>query len=239
LGQEPASKKDWCADGYCTAIQDQGQCGSCWAFSTVEQVESEAIKAGIKDASGKPYTLSPQELVSCDHEGDMGCGGGLPIHAMKWLEKKGLEQEKDYPYKSGRMGKDYKCHHLKKSKEEVKVTSFSQIASGADDEDKLKDHVLKRGPVSVGVDANAKWQMYKGGVLQAEDCMGPLDHAVQVVGWDDDAGEIKVRNSWAAIWGEDGYIRLKAGTNTCGVANMAVVASVAKVHAGGDDTIDV
>lgn len=228
--------KDWSAEGYTTPIKDQGQCGSCWAFSTTEQVESMAIKEGITDDDGSDYVLAPQELVSCDHNGDMGCQGGLPLNAMKWLETKPLEQESDYPYFSGITGTSGRCK-LKKSKGVMEVTSFKQISSGASTEETLHEYLLTEGPASVGVDANNQWQTYIGGVMHASQCMGRMDHAVQAVGINTDAAVpyIKVRNSWAASWGENGYIRLKAGTNTCGIANMAVTADVKKV--GEDITV--
>jgi C1A family cysteine protease len=229
--------KDWSADGMTTAIKDQGQCGSCWAFSTTEQVESMAIKAGITDDMGENYVLGPQELVSCDHNGDMGCNGGLPLNALKWLETKPLEQESDYPYRSGLTGASGKCR-MKQSKGVMEVTSFKQISASGADEDDLQQYLLNEGPASVGVDANNQWQTYIGGVMHAYQCMGRMDHAVQAVGIDLDAATpyIKVRNSWADSWGEEGFIRLKAGTNTCGVANMAVTADVQKV---GGNTINV
>merc|ERR1719277_1209558 len=179
-GSKAEGSKDWSQEGRTTAVKDQGQCGSCWAFSTTEQVESEAIKQGITDDMGQPYILSPQELVSCDHNGDMGCQGGLPSNALDWLEKRALEQESDYPYMSGITGMSGTCK-MSKSAGVIEVDSFTQVSSGAEDEDDLKDFVLTEGPVSIGVDANSKWQLYTGGVLHAKDCDGELDHAVQVV----------------------------------------------------------
>jgi len=224
--------KDWAADGMTTAVKDQGQCGSCWAFSTVEQVESMALIQGIRDDDGSKLVLAPQELVSCDHNGDEGCNGGLPSNALEWLEKHPLEREADYPYMSGMTQHTGKCHKHE-SEGVVDVTSFKQISDGAEAEDDLHDYILNEGPASVGVDANSAWQTYVGGVLHAYQCDGQLDHAVQAVGINKEAltPYIKVRNSWADDWGEHGYIRLKAGTNTCGIANMAVTADVEKVDA--------
>lgn len=232
--------KDWSAEGYTTDIKDQGNCGSCWAFSTAEQVESRAIQQGISDPYGENYVLAPQELVSCDNNGDMGCNGGLPTNALEWLENKPLEQEIDYPYTSGFSGRSGKCK-LKKSKGVIEVTSFKQVSDGAEAEDKFTDYLLTEGPLSVGVDANSHWQLYTGGVMPARKCMGQLDHAVQAVGIDTEAEKpyIKVRNSWGSDWGEDGYIRLAQGTNTCGIANMAVTADVKDVSDGKEREISV
>lgn len=226
-GAGASGSKDWVQEGMTTAVKDQGQCGSCWAFSTTEQVESMAIKAGITDPDGDNYVLGPQELVSCDHNGDMGCNGGLPLNALKWLEKRGLEQESDYPYMSGFTGQSGTCS-MTKSDQVIEVSSFKRVSSGADSESDLVDYLLNEGPVSVGVDANGAWQTYQGGVMTPDLCEGQLDHAVQAVGVDTESFEpyIKVRNSWGPDWGEDGFIRLAQGSNTCGVANMGVTADV-------------
>jgi cathepsin L len=69
---------NWCTSGACNPIQDQGQCGSCWAFSAVAAMES-----AHKIFNGSLYKLSEQNLVSCSSlQGNLGCNGGM--YARAW-----------------------------------------------------------------------------------------------------------------------------------------------------------
>lgn len=203
-----ADAVDWRTKDMVTKVKDQGNCGSCWAFSTVEAVESYAALSGKYPLQD----LSVQQLVSCDKGADGGCDGGDTITAYKYIIKAGgLEGQADYPYTSGN-GKNGKCKFDKKDIK-VTITGHKKLAKT---EAALKQG-LNDGPVSICV-ATGKWQNYKSGVLAT--CPGQIDHCVQAVGYDDTASTPYwlVRNSWAADWGEDGYIRLEQGKDLCKVA---------------------
>ena len=92
----PASA-NWTAKGAVTPVKDQGQCGSCWSFSTTGALE------GAWQIAGNPLqSLSEQTLVSCDRGDDnLGCGGGFPYEAMEWVRTNGIDTEESYPYASG------------------------------------------------------------------------------------------------------------------------------------------
>lgn len=72
-----------------TAVKNQGSCGSCWAFSATETIESREFLLAKNDLK----TLAPQLLVSCENQKnggkDMGCNGGLMENAFDWLSKSG------------------------------------------------------------------------------------------------------------------------------------------------------
>lgn len=207
---------DWTGK-YTTPVKDQGYCGSCWAFSATEQIESDAIRtAGFTTAN----LLSPQQITSCDST-SQGCNGGWTERAYDYVKKAGgLETNADYPYTSYQ-GTTGTCKATA-SKYVVTVNSYTTIKG----ESAMASYVQATGPLSVCVDAS-KWNSYRGGIVTS--CGNRVDHCVQAVGVDASTGGYwKVRNSWGTSWGESGYIRLAYGKNTCAITNDPTYASVSK-----------
>jgi len=207
---------DWTSK-YNTPVKNQGYCGSCWAFSAGEQIESD-----YKREYGVTQVLSMQQLTSCTG-GGTGCNGGWTESAFTYA-KRGLETESDYPYTSGAAGVTGTCK-ASSSKYVVKVTSYHTVSSSSAGESKMASYVGSTGPLSVCVDANS-WSSYRSGVMSR--CGKSVDHCVQAVGINTAAGYWKVRNSWGTSWGESGFIRLSYGSNTCAIASDANYASTAK-----------
>jgi cathepsin F len=203
------SSIDWRDLGGVTPVKDQGQCGSCWAFSATQ-----AIETGYFKSNGSLKILAPQQIVSCDNS-DYGCMGGNTEPAYEYVEQAGgLEEEADYPYKSGMSGEDGRCK-ADRSEFAVAVSGYHTVSSdGLNEDDMYRE--IQETPMSICVDAES-WQLYMGGVVDSSTCGTQLDHCVMVVGLK--AGKYwTVKNSWAADWGEDGYIRVATGENACGVA---------------------
>jgi hypothetical protein len=194
---------DWTGT-YTTPVKDQGYCGSCWAFSVTEQLESDAMRQLDTD-----YILAPQQLVSCDTS-DSGCNGGWPTTGYEYIESAGgMVQESDYPYTSGTTAQTGSCTGDLSDK--VLTVSNYYTLSG---ESSMAAHMTATGPIAIAVDASA-WSSYTGGIMSS--CGTSIDHAVQAVGVDT-SSYWKVRNSWGSSWGESGYIRLAYGANTCDLA---------------------
>ena len=218
----PADEVDWTTKNAVTPVKNQQRCGSCWAFSTTGSVEG-----AYAIASGTLTSLSEQDLVSCDHNGDQGCNGGLMDNAFKWIESNGLCTEDDYPYTSG-SGITGTCKTT--CKPAVTITGFTDVPQ--QDETALQS-ALAQQPVSVAIEADkSAFQLYKSGVLDSASCGTKLDHGVLAVGYGTDSASgqdyWKVKNSWGATWGESGYIRMVRGKNMCGIAMSASYPTGAK-----------
>jgi len=215
LTQLKGKSVDWRTTGAVSPVKDQGQCGSCWAFSATEAVET-----GYFFNTGNQVVLSPQQTVSCSTS-DYGCQGGWTLEAYKYMEAAGgLEPESDYPYVSGGTGRGGTCK-ADKSEFTVKVLDPTVISQDASTEDAMLKEI-HGSPMSICVDASS-WQWYTGGVVDSSTCGTNVDHCVQVVGYESGHNAWIVRNSWNTNWGEEGYIRVKAGENACAVASMATV----------------
>ena len=119
-----ADSVDWVTAGCVNAIQNQGSCGSCWAFSTVASMEGAHC---VKDGVSSLVKLSEQEVVDCDtKDGNQGCNGGDMATAMKWTESNELALESDYSYK----GKDGTCKESSVTGV-VGCTSYVNVAAGS------------------------------------------------------------------------------------------------------------
>ncbi|KAG5884611.1 hypothetical protein JTB14_023810 [Gonioctena quinquepunctata] len=205
---------DWRKKNAVSEVKDQGQCGSCWAFSAIGNIEGQyAIKYK------KLQQFSEQELVDCDKL-DEGCNGGLMDNAYSTIERiGGLESETDYPYKA----EDEKCL-FKKSKVKVQLSGAVNISH---DETDMAKWLVQNGPIAIALNANAM-QFYMGGVSHPWKFLcspASLDHGVLIVGYGvDNFPKFNktlpywiVKNSWGKSWGEQGYYRVYRGDGTCGL----------------------
>jgi len=219
-----ATNVDWRTKGMVTPVKDQAQCGSCWAFSATEEIESAWLMAG-----NKQQILAPQQIVSCDKTDD-GCDGGDTPTAYKYVKKAGgMVSAKTYPYSSGK-GKTGRCKKQDLSPIAVKISGFSYATTpkraqveAKPSEDQMATAMASKGPVSVCVDAES-WQNYKKGVV-TRSCKKELDHCVQAVGYNKEGAKPYwiVRNSWNTDWGIDGYIYVGMGGDYCGIADEATI----------------
>jgi len=203
--------------GWMVPIQNQGQCGSCWAFSTAGAIEAHWAITGHGIVK-----VSEQQIVDCVTSAS-GCGGGWPASAINWVRDHGWASSGgSYPYTSGSNGQAGWCHDAADSGARVYTGA---ISAGSN----LKYAIDTQGPLSVAVDAS-RWGSYGGGVFSCPGQSPGINHAVVVVGYGSDGVQEYwlIRNSWDTWWGEQGYMRLKADGGygqDCGVTMYAYYAS--------------
>ncbi|XP_060915571.1 procathepsin L-like [Labrus mixtus] len=208
---------DWRKSGLVSPVQNQGMCGSCWAFSSVGALEGQ-----MKKQTGVLVPLSPQNLVDCSFiDGNRGCRGGFISKAFGYIiRNQGIDSENFYPYEH----QNGKCRYSVTGKAGY-CSDFHILPHG--DEKTLKAVVASVGPVSVAVNAMLKsFHLYRGGLYNVPSCNPRLtNHAVLVVGYGTDGGQDfwLVKNSWGTTWGEEGFIRIARNKkNLCGIASFAV-----------------
>ena len=217
---------DWRDKNVVSAVKDQGSCGSCWAFSTVANLEGlYALKKGVIK------TFSEQYLVDCDTE-DEGCNGGLMELAFDWLANNdgGIMYESDYPYAN----KQQTCKQDKSKFADMKVTGYVKLGEGTDtfspvDEGEMKEFLYQNGPLAVALNATPL-QLYMGGIVDYASWLcgtSGINHAVTIVGYGTGSKDYWiVKNSWGKSWGESGYFRIARGKATCGINYYVTTATV-------------
>ncbi|KAJ4955898.1 hypothetical protein NE237_012681 [Protea cynaroides] len=209
----PASM-DWREKGAVTDIKNQGECGCCWAFTTVAAVE------GITQLkTGQLVSLSEQELVDCVST-NSGCNGGWMDNAFQFIKQnQGLSTESNYPYE-GMDGKP--CNEEKAANREAMITGYEDVPSR--NEQALLMAVANQ-PVSITIDGSGDpFRFYSSGIFTG-DCETNPTHAVTLIGYGVNEEGIKywlVKNSWGTDWGEDGYMKIQrdvdAKEGLCGLA---------------------
>jgi len=203
------SRFDWRELGGCTPIKNQDGCGSCWAFGTVAPLECNIL---IRDH--KEVDLSEQWLVSCNTNG-WGCNGGWFAHdfhqwKMDRFNGTGAVLEQDFPY----VARDVSCAGPYRHPYRIDSWRYIGFSQGVPSPESIKQAIMAYGPVSVACAVTEAFGAYSGGVFNADDPHASINHAVALVGWDDNQGEHGVwflRNSWGPDWGENGYMRIEYG----------------------------
>jgi C1A family cysteine protease len=215
-GEELEDRIDWTEKGVVTEVKDQGQCGSCWAFSTTGAIES-----GYAISSGNLVSISEQQHVDCDGLPNLGCMGGNMGNALKWAMKKDSCTEKSYPYtaKGGILSscKSAGCDVAIPAGTITGVKSMAGLIGKASDADMMS--AVAQQPLSIAIEADQNiFQHYTGGVITGS-CGTNTDHGVLLVGYGTDGGTEywKVKNSWGPSWGDHGFVRMVRGQNICGI----------------------
>jgi len=187
---------DWTTQGQVSPIKNQGSCGSCWAFSAVAVLESWALSKGQK------VNLSEQQLVDCSKSyGNEGCNGGFNYKGLAYVKDHGIASTAEYPYTA-------KTQTCKVQGGSFKISAVNTVKGCANIQ-----NAIQARPIGVSADAT-NWSRYSSGIFN--NCGRNLNHDIQLVGLT--TTYYKIKNSWGASWGENGFIRLAPG-NTCGVCD--------------------
>lgn len=226
---------DWTdvnGQNFVTPIRDQGNCGSCYAFSATAMVES---RLKVVTNNSADFVFSPQDVVGCS-EYAQGCAGGFPyLIGGKYAQDFGFVEEQCDPY----LGVDGPCLTDQTCTKHY-VSAYNYIGGyyGGCNEELMREAIYNDGPISCSFEVYPDFQAYTGGIYHhlaeteiysSTDDFNPFEetnHAVLCVGWgaDPTTGEKfwRVKNSWGSAWGESGFFRILRGTDECAIESLAV-----------------
>jgi len=226
----PPDSFDWTTQGAVTPVKDQGQCGSCWAFSTIGNIEGAWFLAGNKLTS-----LSESELVDCSAQ-DLGCSGGWPFWALQDILASPyngrIATEASYPYVAKNAACTFKAATV--GAQFNNYTNYCNEETSPCTEAQIQNLLQTKGPLSVCLNATPM-QLYSSGVSNPASCdPNNIDHCVTLVGWGVDAKTNqpywKLKNSWGLSWGEQGYYRLIRGVanknGACGINRVITAVTI-------------
>jgi cathepsin L len=192
--------KDWSTEGKVASVKNQGTCGACWAFSSLDALQSASlIQRGVS------VDLSEQQLVDCY---GVGCGGAWMTDAMDYASYNGLTTEVSYPYTSGDASVVGNCKFQGGS---FKLKSYKTILAQPTAE--VIRQMQAYGPLAVGIYAPTELFSYGSGPFKCLNNGLGINHAVVIVG-NDKYGNLRVKNSWGEGWGDKGYFWITNDTST-------------------------
>ena len=207
---------DWREQGKLTPPKDQGNCGSCWAFSSVAMLQDALALKGKGQIA-----LSEQYLLSCNKEG-WSCDGGFFAHDYHKALPMGGVPEAEFPYAERQVACKANLSHP------YHIASWSFLPSKDENTpptvEAIKNAIYTFGPIGVAVGASDAFMSYSTGVFNQCDGTQP-NHAVVLTGWDDDGQYFVMKNSWSTNWGDQGYMKIKYGCNNIGIAANYIVLS--------------
>lgn len=224
---------------YDSPVKNQGNCGSCYSMASIYAAET---RVRILTKNRHRPSLSTQQVVSCSIY-NQGCDGGYPFLVGKHGYDHGFVPESCFPYVGGdevcRLVRSADCPDTQ-NPPIYRVHNYTYVGGyyGACNEALMMRELYEHGPIMVAFDAPSTLFYYNGGIFTgpAPPREGPIipgvkqwqktNHAVTCVGWgvDRQTGTKYwiLKNTWGPQWGENGFFRIRRGTDECGIESMAV-----------------
>ncbi|XP_034460815.1 dipeptidyl peptidase 1 [Hippoglossus hippoglossus] len=212
---------------FVSPVRNQASCGSCYSFAAMGMLEA---RIRIQTNNSETTILSPQQVVSCSKY-SQGCDGGFPYLIGKYAQDFGLVDESCFPY----VAKDSPCD-VPKNCVHAYAAEYYYVGGfyGGCSEMAMMLDLVKNGPMAVAFEVYSDFMNYKEGIYHhtgLSDRFNPFEltnHAVLLVGFGrcHKTGQKFwiVKNSWGTGWGEDGYFRIRRGSNECAIESIAVAA---------------
>ncbi|XP_030633069.1 dipeptidyl peptidase 1 isoform X2 [Chanos chanos] len=212
---------------YLSPVRNQASCGSCYSFATMGMLEA---RIRILTNNTEQTILSPQHVVSCSQY-SQGCDGGFPYLIGKYIQDFGIVDEKCFPY----LGRDSPCEVPKDCSRHF-TSDYHYVGGfyGGCNEAAMMLELVRDGPLGVALEVYPDFMNYKEGIYHhtgLQDTYNPFEltnHAVLLVGYGrcHKTGQKYwiVKNSWGTGWGEDGFFRIRRGSDECAIESIAVAA---------------
>ncbi|KAF7699739.1 hypothetical protein HF521_002697 [Silurus meridionalis] len=212
---------------YVSPVRNQASCGSCYSFATMGMLEA---RIRVQTNNTQQPIFSPQQVVSCSLY-SQGCDGGFPYLIGKYVQDFGVVDEQCFPY----TGKDSPCS-VPSDCPRSYISDYHYVGGfyGACNEAAMMTELVRDGPMGVAFEVYPDFMHYKEGIYHhtgLRDSINPFEltnHAVLLVGYgrSQETGEKYwiVKNSWGTDWGEDGFFRIRRGTDECAIESIAVAA---------------
>jgi C1A family cysteine protease len=230
----PPAQFDWrTPPNKVTPVKDQGQCGSCYAFAGIGNVESKVLIDTSTTPPGPDYSENNAKECNWRELNDFqkppgtpwgSCDGGNYYMLASLFSQKGIVDETADPYVPANTTCNSSCPY-NKTLLDWRIISGNAVPPPI----ALKTYIQTYGPVytTLYVDPSHGFDgSYTGAYTFNYTAYDPPNHAVLIVGWSNQLPPDQntglpgdgwiVKNSWGPTWGAAGYFYIAYGAADIG-----------------------